>query len=97
VIGTDFSGSTDFLTRETGYPVPYTLRPLRQGEYIYIEDQVWAEPDLGAAAWIMRDIEDRREAANVRGAEGQRFVKERYGRASVGNLIKDRLQTLGAC
>ncbi|QEL23959.1 glycosyltransferase family 4 protein [Bosea sp. F3-2] len=44
VIGTDFSGSTDFLSPKTGYPVTYTLRPVRRGEYIYPEEQIVSAP-----------------------------------------------------
>jgi glycosyltransferase involved in cell wall biosynthesis len=45
VIGTDYSGSTDFLSAETGFPVAYDLRAVKPGEYFWTEDQVWAEPN----------------------------------------------------
>jgi hypothetical protein len=32
VIGTDYSGSTEFLSKLTGFPVAYTLRPVLPGE-----------------------------------------------------------------
>jgi hypothetical protein len=37
VIGTDFSGSTDFLSEQTGFPVSYELRPLQPNEYVWTE------------------------------------------------------------
>jgi glycosyltransferase involved in cell wall biosynthesis len=49
-IGTDYSGNTDFLTEATGYPVPYELVPVGAGEYPDHAGQVWAEPDVAAAA-----------------------------------------------
>jgi glycosyltransferase involved in cell wall biosynthesis len=35
VIGTDYAGSTDFLSEETGYPVPYVLRNVEPDEYVH--------------------------------------------------------------
>ena len=57
-IGTDYSGNTDFLNRVTGYPVPYELVPVGAGEYPDHEGQVWAEPDIAAAARAMASIVD---------------------------------------
>ena len=50
VVGTAYSGTADFLNRDTGYPVPFTLVPVKPGEYPDHEGQVWAEPDVDAAA-----------------------------------------------
>jgi glycosyltransferase involved in cell wall biosynthesis len=44
VIGTDYSGCTDFLTAQTGYPVPYALRPVLPDEYPYAEGQSGPSP-----------------------------------------------------
>ena len=58
VVGTDFSGNTDFLTSETGYPVKWTKRTVAVGEYPFIEAEDgawWAEPDLAHAASQLRE------------------------------------------
>ena len=49
VVATDYAGTTDFITIETGYPVAYDLVPLKKGDYLGWEGQVWAEPKLEAA------------------------------------------------
>ena len=36
VMGTNFSGNTDFLTQDTGYPVKWTRRAVAPGEYPFI-------------------------------------------------------------
>ena len=57
VVGTDFSGNTDFLNRNTGYPVRWSRREVVVGEYPFVEasDQAWwAEPDVTHAASQMR-------------------------------------------
>jgi hypothetical protein len=58
VVGTDFSGNTDFLTSETGYPVKWTKRAVEVGEYPFIEAgdcAWWAEPDVAHAASQLRE------------------------------------------
>ena len=57
VVGTDFSGNTDFLTKKTGYPVKWTRKDVAVGEYPFIEagdGAYWAEPDIAHAARQMR-------------------------------------------
>jgi len=57
VVGTDFSGNTDFLNRKTGYPVRWSRREVLVGEYPFIEAHDtawWAEPDLAHAAVQLR-------------------------------------------
>ena len=95
VIGTNFSGNTDFLTEQTGFPVPYTLRPVKPHEYPWAESQVWAEPDLDAATLILQQVFDAPDVARKRAKEGQMQVREKYGMTRVGRAMKERLVTLG--
>jgi glycosyltransferase involved in cell wall biosynthesis len=57
VIATDWSGSADFLTSETGIPVDYTLVPVNdpQGKYPHA-DMRWAEADIPAAAAALQAL-----------------------------------------
>jgi len=91
VIGTDYSGSRDFLSVDTGYPVPYMLRPLASHEYPWATGQVWAEPDVGAAADLMRRAFREREEGAVKSRVGRQFVRCKYNKESVGLLIKGRV------
>ncbi|WP_235068030.1 glycosyltransferase [Asticcacaulis sp. YBE204] len=61
VIATDWSGNTDFLKSDNGYPVPYELIPLDDpdGPYSAVKReraQYWAEPDIQTAAHMLREI-----------------------------------------
>ncbi len=94
VVGTDFSGSTDFLTPATGYPVAYTERPLREGEYYAYEGQTWAEPDPGAAVACLRAAYTDRERNHSLAAAGQRAIEEIYGEDAVGTVVRTRLEAL---
>lgn len=96
VIATDYSGSTDFLSPATGFPIPMQLRPVGSAEYVHAEDQVWADPDEAAAAAAMRHVFDHREAAAAIAQAGQAFVRQRYGAANVGALAAARLAAIAA-
>ncbi|GEO17256.1 glycosyltransferase [Microvirga aerophila] len=57
VIATDWSGSADFLTRETGVPVNYELVPVNDPQGKYTGSGVrWAEADVGAAAAALQAL-----------------------------------------
>ena len=56
VIGTAFSGNMEFLTEETGYPVPYQMRLVKEAEYPHATGNSWAEPDVRIAADLMRSV-----------------------------------------
>jgi glycosyltransferase involved in cell wall biosynthesis len=94
VIGTDYSGSTDFLSSETGFAVPYTLRPVQPHEYVWAEKQVWAEPDLDAAVAILREVAAAPEWARQRAETGRLLIKEKYGLLAVGQAMQARLAKL---
>lgn len=94
VIATDYSGSCDFVTARTGYPIPFTLIPVRPHEYVHTEGQVWADPDEDACASVMRDIVDHPEAAASRAKAGRAFIENRYSAINVGRLVTERLEAI---
>lgn len=91
VIGTDYSGSRDFLSAATGFPVPYSLRKLMSGEYPMSEGQSWAEPDLHAAIEQMRTVFLEPEDRQTRAIRGTRYIEEHYSGQTVAKIIIDRL------
>ena len=91
VIGTDFSGNTDFLTQETGFPVRYALRKLMPGEYAHGEGQSWAEPDLEEAIRHMRGVVDDRAEAARRAERGKLFIEAHHSAEAVAEKIRGRI------
>ena len=94
VIGTDYSGSTDFLSAETGFPVAYNLRSVRPGEYFWPEGQVWADPDMDSAVTMFRLAFSDVEARTRRAAAGKMFVDRKYSKAAVGAAVEERIQEI---
>jgi glycosyltransferase involved in cell wall biosynthesis len=94
VIGTAYSGSTDFLSEETGYPVPYTLRRIEPQEYVWAKGQVWAEPDHAAAVAALREVYANPELGARKAKAGQAFVRHRYGKEDVGSAVERRYREI---
>ncbi|RAS68019.1 glycosyl transferase family 1 [Lentzea atacamensis] len=68
VISTNYSGTAEFVTEETGWLVPHTITNIGPGWAPYPADCHWADPDLDAAARAMREVADNPEEARLRGA-----------------------------
>jgi glycosyltransferase involved in cell wall biosynthesis len=94
VIGTDYSGSTDFLSAETGFPVAYNLRPVGPSEYFWPEDQVWADPNMDSAVTMFRLAFSDVDARTRRAAAGKMFVNRKYSKAAVGAAVEGRIQAI---
>ena len=96
VIGTGYSGNTDFLTTDTGYPVPFHLRAVEAEEYPYAYGNLWAEPNVEAASYLMRQIVADPSAARMKGAQGRLYVQKQYSPSAIGTLIGSRLHVLSS-
>ncbi len=95
VIGTDYSGNTEFLTDSTGFPIPYTLRPVGQGEYVTFSDgEVWLNRTRPRQLTALRLVFGNAPERERRAAAGKRLIEERYGRANVGRIAADRLHAI---
>jgi glycosyltransferase involved in cell wall biosynthesis len=96
VVATDFSGSVDFVSAETGCPVPYRLIEVKPGDYpYYIEGQIWADPDIDASAEIMRSLFENPALRLEIGARARQFMTQVHSPAAVGAIVAARLVELG--
>ena len=55
VVGTGWSGNTDFMDEDNSLLVPYRLVPVTDPAGIY-SNSIWAEPDVDAAADLLRQL-----------------------------------------
>ncbi len=90
-IATAYSGNLAFMTAENSFLVPYRRATVPGGCEPYPEGDWWAEPDLDAAAAIMRSVHDNPALAADRGHRGRRDVMELCSSARVTAFIRDRL------
>lgn len=96
VIATNYSGNTDFMNNNNSCLVDCTLVPVKKGEYIHGEGQVWAEPDIDHAAYYMRKLFKDREYAFSLGLAAEKYINENYNFKVIGEKYKKRLRLIGA-
>jgi glycosyltransferase involved in cell wall biosynthesis len=95
VISTNYSATTELVTRQTGYPVDYRLIPVPEGAYPFCTAQVWADVDVDHAAWQMRQVFDGGKAVSARVAAARQRLQTSYGESEVTKRQLDRLRMLG--
>lgn len=90
VIATDYSGNTEFMTRENSFPVNYKLVDLKPGEYPFAENQVWAQPDIDHAAFLMNEVYFARYDKEIL-SKGLETILEMYSIRSIGLRLLQRI------
>ncbi len=94
VIATNYSGNRDYLTADTGFLVPFSLRKLMPGEYPMSQGQSWAEPDLRIAIHQMRAVFADQEERLRRSSRGKQFIEDHYSGQTIARVIKNRLDEI---
>lgn len=94
-IATDYSGSTDFLNGDVGYPVPYRLIDVKEGEYPYfVKGQQWADPDIGVAAAIMRSMAANPDEMRRKSALAAEHMQRSHSSAAIAPIMLKRLNEI---
>jgi len=94
VIATDYAGPRDFLNQNNGYPVRYSLVTLEKDYGPYQAGNVWADPDLDHAAWLMRHVFNNPQDARAKAQQAIQDIEQRYGPHAMGERIIQRLSRL---
>lgn len=95
VIGTNWSGNTDFMNEENSCVVDYTLIKVGKDYGPYKADQVWADPYIEQVAHFMQRIVTDREWRETIAMKGQETIRGSFSPQVVGGMIKQRLTKLG--
>lgn len=91
VIATDYSGSAEVLTADTGWPVGYRLIRVGDGNYPYPPDSRWAEPSQDAAVEAMRAVAADPENARKRGMLARELMLSTRSQRAAATWVADRL------
>lgn len=96
VLATNWSGTTEFLSEENGYPLPVShLAPIPEGAF---RGHLQAEVDIGAMRRIMRHVTtpEGQVEARGKGAQARRDMQRYYSPASVAAFVEHQLARLVA-
>lgn len=94
VIATAYSGNLAFMDESNSYLVPFDLEPIPPGCGPYPTSGVWAEPDIGAAAELMRRVWRQPDEALALAAGGRANLIRRYSPETTGAEVAARLETI---
>ena len=69
----------------------YKLIPLKPGDYLYWENQLWAEPMIDSAVYALRDIYDHYDRALERAKKGRNLMLDQHAFGVAGKALKQLL------
>ncbi|OAS15450.1 hypothetical protein A8708_04410 [Paenibacillus oryzisoli] len=95
VIGTNWSGNTDFMKSDNSCLVNYSLAHVGRDIGPYKAYQLWAEPDLEHAAHGMRKLVRDTNYRHSIARRGQTTIREGYSPKVIGEMIHKRLIEIG--
>lgn len=95
VIATNHSGTEDFCTEETSFPVASKLLPIPPGDFVYdAPGACWAEIDIDALVEAMRRVRQEPAEAERRARAGYELVAGRYSMEALAQRYNDRLNEI---
>ena len=94
VIATAYSGNLDFMTEANSFLVPYQRVRVGEGNAPYSPASIWAEPDVDAAASLMRRVFDHRALAQEKGLRAREDICQRHGLAQTAAFLRDRFEAI---
>lgn len=91
VIATGYSGNLEFMNEQNSYLVPF--RPMRLAEQCgpYPAGEEWADPDIDAAAELMRRVYENREDARTVGRAARDTLAAKYTVERTATFIATRI------
>jgi glycosyltransferase involved in cell wall biosynthesis len=94
VVATGYSGNLDFMPPGSAELIPYTLTPIQRSEGDYRAGNLWAEPDLDAAARALRRLAAEPASAAALGERGRQAVLQLLAPERLAAVVQQRLGTL---
>jgi glycosyltransferase involved in cell wall biosynthesis/SAM-dependent methyltransferase len=94
VIATGYSGNLEFMTDQNSYLVRHAMVGIGDGAWPYPAAGIWAEPDLGHAAELMRRVVEQPAEAARRGARGAADLRRLHSPLAAGTAMARRLDVI---
>jgi hypothetical protein len=82
------------MTDDNSFLLPYRLTPLATDYGPYMRGATWADPDLDAAARLMRLVVESPEQARARGARARDEVSRDRAPGATGAEVRKRLTAI---
>lgn len=95
VIGTNWSGNTEFMAADNSYLVDFSLVPVTAAGYGEVPDyrgHRWAEPNTEHLRHVLRRVYDNRVEAGGIGKAAAEHIAAHYSREAVGPIVKAEIE-----
>jgi hypothetical protein len=93
VIATGYSGNLEFMNETNSYLVPYSLCQIPT-DWAFSPGAEWADPDIEAAAALMRHVYEHPEAARGRGEQARRDILDSFSLERAAEFMSGRLSDI---
>ncbi len=96
VIGTGWSGNTEFMSEENSFLIDYELKTVSgvESAFSICEGHRWAEPSGSHLQSLMREAFESPERVQSKGQQARADVLERFSRAGVNRQVVKRLEEI---
>lgn len=94
VIATGYSGNMEFMNHRNSLLVDYNIVELKNNYGPYERGNVWAEPDIEHAAYLMRNIYENTELAESIGTQAALSIHTNLSPQAIGAKMKTRIAAL---
>ncbi|CAA7059927.1 unnamed protein product [Microthlaspi erraticum] len=92
VIATNWSGPTEYLTEENGYPLGVEeMSEVKEGPF---EGHLWAEPSVDKLRVLMRRVVSEPEEARVKGKRGRDDMVKSFAPEVVAKVVADQIERI---
>jgi glycosyltransferase involved in cell wall biosynthesis len=91
VIATGYSGNLEFMDASNSLLVPYRLVDVPETWWAHAPGATWAEPDVAAAAALMRRVWEHPDEARAIGAAGREAILHRFPPGRTADFVMGRL------
>jgi len=90
VVATGFSGNMDFMTKETAFLVPWSETFVPKDCDPYPTGSSWAQPDIEAAAALLRHVFEHPGEAGEVGQRARQAILTEHSLSARASFIEDR-------
>jgi glycosyltransferase involved in cell wall biosynthesis len=96
VIATAYSGNLEFMNADNSALVSYQLIPVEANEYLFTDQQSWAEPSIAEASEYMHRMASDPDYCARLGKNAAVYMREFHSFARMGHAMQARLNAIHA-
>lgn len=92
VIGTNWSGPTEYLTEENGYPLQVNeLSEVMEGPF---KGHLWAEPSANKLRALMRGVKSNAVEARTKGIKAREEMVRKFSPKIIARIVADHINSI---